>query len=1316
LSKESFSFMPLDLSDSESELSRLLINNSLQGLLILQDERIIFVNKAVSEVSGYTPEELRSFSLKDLMAIVHPEDQERILRSIENLIAGNLPPLRQEFRIIRKDGAIRWVDTLASCIEYQDRPALHLAYLDITERNRTEEALYESKSLMRSFFDSPGVMRGIVEIIADDDVRHIADNEVTAGFLGRTPKEMQNKLGSELGEPRDILSIWVRHYKQSQHTGKPVYFEYLDMRGDQEAWLSATVSYLGTALNGQPRFAYIVSDITERKRVEEGLRESEEKYRVAIDFTYDCETWLSPEGNYVYVSPSCERLTGYSTDEFLKDPKLFEKIVHPDDRKIYPRHFHNKDDIVEPIDFRIIARNGEERWISHICQPVFSSDGRYMGRRASNRDITDRKLAIEQIESLSKFPDENPNPILRIATDGTIIYANRGSAPLMELWGCQMGQRLPEEYGDLIPDVLRSGNSREIEILSGGMTYSLVLAPITEMGYVNIYGRDITERKQAENALQAANEELAVIAEELRQQNDELVSAQSALQESEDKYRTFVETANEGIWVVDSETRTTYVNRRMAEMLGYSPEEMIGKKSSEFMDEEGKARLGFLLERRRQGIYECVEFKFLRKDGSPLWAISSAAPLRDKDGKFIGSLGMLTDITERKKAEEALQESEQRYATTLSSIGDAVIATDIEGNVTFMNAVAEELTGWTLAEASRKPAKAVFNIINEHTRQKVEDPVTKVLENGAIVGLANHSILVRKNGTEVAIDDSAAPIKDRKGNTKGVVIIFRDIAERKQAEEALRETKDYLENLIDHANAPIIVWDTSLNVTRFNHAFERLTGLESQCVLGKPLDMLFSDYSKEDSLALIRRTSSGERWESVEIPILRIDGSVRTVLWNSANIYDAEGTAVIATIAQGQDITERKQAEEGLIKARDDLELKVQERTAELQKAKEAAEAALKAKAAFLANMSHELRTPMNAVIGMTSLLLDDDLTIEQKEYVEIARKGGQAMIALISDLLDFSRVEKEKVSLEHQPFSLRACVEESFEQVSVQANEKGLNLAHTIKYGTPDGLIGDPGRLRQVLVNLLSNAVKFTDEGEVSVSISSKTIGEKKHQIHFAVKDTGIGIPQEKMEQLFKPFSQVETTISRKRDGAGLGLAICKGLVELMGGEIWAYSTAGEGSTFYFTIEAEVAQDLPTRSEIPVQSVENLAELHPLRILVAEDNPSNQRVLVEMLKRVGYRADAVADGREVIEALERRPYDLIFMDVRMPEMDGLLATKEIRRRWPTNGPKIIAITAYALTGDKEKCLEAGMDGYIAKPVQKAELAEILKRCAVEIQ
>lgn len=534
------------------------------------------------------------------------------------------------------------------------------------------------------------------------------------------------------------------------------------------------------------------------------------------------------------------------------------------------------------------------------------------------------------------------------------------------------------------------------------------------------------------------------------------------------------------------------------------------------------------------------------------------------------------------KTAQALQESELRYATTLTSIGDAVIATDVCGRIDFMNAVAEKLTGWTFHEASMLPVTNVFNIINEYSRQKADDPVAKVLKLGVIVGLANHTILIRRDGTEVAIDDSGAPIKDPEGNTSGVVLVFRDITERKQAEEALH-------------------------------------------------------------------------------------------------------------------------------KATDELERKVLERTAELLMAKEAAEAAAEVKTAFLANMSHELRTPMNAVIGYTSLLLDDNLNAEHKEFVEGIRNGGEAMMALINDILDFSRIGKEKIKLEHSPISLKHLIEESLDMVAFEADKKGLDLAYTVGYGTPDTIIGDHGRLRQILVNLLSNAVKFTDKGDISVSVSSQAVEGNKRQLRFSVKDTGIGIPQDKMSKIFEPFTQLERTISRKRDGVGLGLAITKNLVDLMGGTIWTESIVGQGTTFHVMILAETipGRRLDFGDASDKYSLECVPVKKALKILIAEDNPSNQKVLVEMLKRMGYRPDAVADGMEVIQALERLPYDLILMDVRMPEIDGITATQVIRKLRP-NGPKIVAITAYALEGDREKCLEAGMDDYISKPVQKKELEAIL--------
>ncbi|MFB3764299.1 MAG: response regulator [Methanotrichaceae archaeon] len=664
-----------------------------------------------------------------------------------------------------------------------------------------------------------------------------------------------------------------------------------------------------------------------------------------------------------------------------------------------------------------------------------------------------------------------------------------------------------------------------------------------------------------------------------------------------------------------------------------------------------------------------------------------------------------------------------------------------------------------------------------------------------------------------------------------------DITDRKKVEEALAKAKNELEvRVLERTrdlesanralqdseerfrvtlkNSPIMVFNQDKEL-RYTWIYNFPAGVGPDKILGRTDYELFR-FSEAERLTEIKRrvleTGVGAREEAD----VTYNENTITQDITIEPLYDSKGKIVGITCA-AVDKTLYKQAEE------------------QLRKAKEAAEAAARVKAEFMANMSHEIRTPLNAIIGMADLLGSEDLEPQLKENFELIRINGEALLAIINDILDFSKIESDKVVLEKRSFNLRSNVEEALDLVSVKAAEKGLNLAYMIDRGVPETIIGDYGRLRQVLGNLLSNAVKFTDKGEIKLSVSLSEDGGKT--VHFAVEDTGIGISEDHMSLLFQPFSQMEPSTSRLYGGTGLGLAVSKKLVDLMGGRIWAESRPGEGSTFHFTIPLEevhveakshltepqpqligrsilivddnksnrrilggyayswgmhptviaspddalqriergdefdiaildinrqnmdsvrlaenirkynkvmplviltsIGQHLPsdhaylTKPIKPSQLCKILIEIlsrsrvrdakneiqkerkvqsKPLKILLAEDNESSQKVAIQMLQRLGYKADVVASGLEAVSAIERRPYDVVLMDIKMSGMDGLEAARIITQRWPPeNRPKIIAMTAYALEGDQEKCLRAGMDGYISKPVKIGDLKDMLE-------
>jgi PAS domain S-box-containing protein len=702
----------------------------------------------------------------------------------------------------------------------------------------------------------------------------------------------------------------------------------------------------------------------------------------------------------------------------------------------------------------------------------------------------------------------------------------------------------------------------------------------------------------------------------------------------------------------------------------------------------------------------------------------------------------------------------------------------------------------------------------------------------------------------------------------------------KEMEEGLRTAEAQYRALVEQLPAInyIVEFGEVNKTTYISPQLEKLIGFSPAEWLADP-ELWVRQLHPEDRdrvLVETRRRDAASEPFNLEYRVLARDGREVWFRNQSTLIYDDTGRPSHA-LGVMFDLTERKQAEEDLRKTNQALaeaNAKTLQMMADVEEARDTAEAANRAKSQFLANMSHEIRTPMNAVIGMTTLLYDTDLTAEQRDFVDTIQTSGEALLGIINDILDFSKIEAGKIELDRQPFDLRDSVEGVLGLVAAEVGEKGLDLAFLVDDSVPRTLVTDETRLRQILTNLLNNAVKFTNEGEVVLSVSAchrpddplhfsdneaapSAAAPPRVEVEFSIRDTGIGIPLEVQDRLFKSFSQVDASFTRRHSGTGLGLAICKRLTEMLGGRIWVESEGipGLGSTFYFTVVAEaipqsatrrvylrgrqpplagkrllivennttnrhiltlyaqswgmIPRSVPTGVEAlsfiergdpfdvavvdrqliavnelnlveeirkyrqadklpliilssvgrrnglqpltaedvaviltkpirPGQLHDSLVEVFnrppqgkepgaksrfalgcdqpPLRILLAEDNVVNQKVALQLLRRLGHEVDVVRTGAEVLSALERRPYQVVLMDVQMPEMDGLEAASRIRQRWPqAERPRIIALTANAIEGDREDCLAAGMDDYLSKPVRIEALVEALNKCSAAL-
>ena len=1017
-----------------------------------------------------------------------------------------------------------------------------------------------------------------------------------------------------------------------------------------------------------------------------------------VESSEDAIFSITLDGAIVSWNRGAEVLCGYQSREVLGKNVA---LLAPDERvEKVAGHLAvvRQGDTISGYEAVLRTKDGRPIDVSLSASPIRDSSGEVVAASAIVRDVGKRVQAERKLrESEERFREVFENAPVGVCVcnlDGRFVQVN---AALCRMLGYSAQELSGFTWMDLThPHDMEPSRRRAEALPSAAGSF-----PDLEKRYIHRNGSAVWVRTRISLVRDSAGDSLfhVVHIEDISARK----RAEEALRESEERFRIMADGCPSAMWVTDAEGGVQFINRAFRELLGISYEEAQGAGWQMAVHPDD---LPAYTESFYRAIREHISFRAEARardaHGEWRWVASHAEPRFSPNGTYLGHVGISPDISDHKRAEEALraareaaEQTARHYEFQHSLIRaihegspDGILAVDREAIITSHNA--KFLDIWRIKP--KHAAGAEDALLLDAVCERVADPASflaRVQELYANPDLDDHCEIELKDGR--TLERYSTSLRNGGHEYQGRVWFIRDISERKRAEKALQTSEEKFRQLAENVREVFWMMTPSADELLYvSPAFESVWGRSCESLYQNPMSWAESIHPADAARAhkVFERQIQGESLDSeyrIETP-----SGEKWIRDRAFPIRDRSGQLIrVAGIAE--DITERKRHEQELIRAR------------------EAADAANVAKSRFLANMSHEIRTPMNGVIGMMQLLLASDLSAEQRRYANVAQTSGQVLLSLIDNILDLSKIEARKVTLEKCSFNLRHTLESVVQLVGIQAKAKALKLVLRVSPEIPELVRGDPHRLRQILTNLVTNAVKFTEQGEVAVEAALEKQADGQVIVGFRIIDSGIGMRPDEIARLFQPFAQADASTTRKYGGTGLGLIISKQLVELMGGKIGVHSLAGLGSTFWFTAVFETAEPEVAPPVAGGVAQGNRSSARGGRILVVEDNPVNREVVTAQLSRLGYQAAAVENGAEAVEALAAARYDLVLMDCQMPVMDGFEATLHIREVHRSDIP-IVAVTADAMPSDRDRCLQAGMNDYLAKPVELHQLSAMLAK------